>query len=236
MSEEHLTKAARRLSEALTPGDLDHTLASITAAAVEVLPDVASASITVLHDDGKLETIAPTREDLLAVDHAQYELHEGPCYEAATDTVHVAAPDLANDVRFPRYGPVALEYGVRAQAGIRLFDAPRSNGALNLYSDKVGAFSDLGALGVLFRHQAATVIGYAREIHNLQEAVSTRTAIGQAVGIVMERYGLTDERAFAFLARLSQHRNVKLRLVAQEIIAATERVGDEDDEDDDRPA
>jgi hypothetical protein len=229
MSEEDLVAAARRLSAALTPGDLDHTLAAITAAAVEVLPDVTSASITVLHADGTLGTSAPTREDLLAVDEAQYELREGPCYEAATETVHVAAPDLANDTRFPRYAKVALQYGVRAQAGIRLFDAPQGNGALNLYSDKVGAFSDLGALGVLFAHHAGTVIGYAREIHNLQEAVNTRTTIGQAVGIVMERYGLTDDRAFAFLARLSQHRNVKLRLVAQEIIAAADASGDEDD-------
>ena len=34
--------ASRRLTEALTPGDLDETLGRITAAAVEVLPDVAT--------------------------------------------------------------------------------------------------------------------------------------------------------------------------------------------------
>jgi AmiR/NasT family two-component response regulator len=37
----------------------------------------------------------------------------------------------------------------------------------------------------------------------------------------MERYELTDERAFAFLARLSSHRNVKLRRVAQEVVEET---------------
>jgi AmiR/NasT family two-component response regulator len=36
----------------------------------------------------------------------------------------------------------------------------------------------------------------------------------------MERYKLTDQRAFAFLTRLSQDGNIKLRLVAEEIIAA----------------
>jgi GAF domain-containing protein len=228
MSEEELVEAARRLSEALRPGDLDATLANITAAAVEVLPGVDSAAFTILHADGTLETVAPTTEDLVVVDAAQYEFREGPCYAAATETVHTASPDLANDPRFPRYAKVAVQHGVRAQAGIRLFDAPKSNGALNLYSGQVGSFSDLGALGVLFAHQAATAIDYAREITNLQEAVTARTAIGQAVGIVMERYGLTDDRAFAFLARLSQNRNVKLRLVAQEIVAATEELGDDD--------
>ena len=32
----------------------------------------------------------------------------------------------------------------------------------------------------------------------------------------MERYGLSEDRAFAFLARLSQDRNVKLRDIARE--------------------
>ena len=212
---------AQRLMETLTPGDLDHTLSRITAAAVESLPDTDYASITILHADGRLETVAPTDELLRGVDAAQYDLREGPCYEAAEDSVHVVSPDLARDERFPRYAVSAVAAGLRAQAGIRLFDAPKSRGALNLYAEKVGAFSDLGALGELFQHQAAMAIDYAREIQNLREAVRTRAMIGTAVGIVMERYHLTDERAFAFLTRLSQDGNVKLREIARRLIAPT---------------
>jgi hypothetical protein len=215
-----LVETARRLSKTLTPGDLDHTLSRITAAAVEVLPEVEYASITIMHADGRLETAAPTDDLLWGIDAAQYELREGPCYEAAADTVHVTTPDLAADQRFLRYAAVAVEAGIRAQAGIRLFDAPKSQGALNLYSREVGAFEDLGSLATLFTHQSAMAIGYAREIHNLNEAVRTRGIIGEAVGILMERYKLTDQRAFAFLTRLSQDGNIKLRLVAEEIIAA----------------
>jgi GAF domain-containing protein len=213
---------AQHLMETLTPGDLDHTLSRITTAAVESLPETDYASITVLHADGRLETVAPTDELLWGVDAAQYELREGPCYQAAADSVHVASPDLARDERFPRYAASAVAAGVRAQAGIRLFDAPKARGALNLYSGNVGAFSDLGALGELFRHQAATAIDYAREIGNLREAVRTRSMIGTAVGIVMERYHLTDDRAFAFLTRLSQDSNVKLREIAKRLIALTQ--------------
>jgi AmiR/NasT family two-component response regulator len=61
-------------------------------------------------------------------------------------------------------------------------------------------------------------LDYAREIDNLQEAIKTRQLIGRAVGIAMERYGLSEERAFAFLARVSQTRNVKLRVVAEELV------------------
>jgi GAF domain-containing protein len=225
MTDERMTETARRLAQALEPGDLDETLQRITAAAVEVLPDADYASITVLHADGRLETVAATDDLLCAVDAAQSELREGPCYEAAVDAVHVVLPDLAAEPRFPQYATIATSAGIRAQAGIRLFDAPKSRGALNLYSTSVGAFADLESLAALFSHEAAVAISYANEISDLNEALRTRTMIGQAIGIVMERFELTDERAFAFLSRLSQDRNVKLRLVALEIIASAEDRG-----------
>ncbi|ADB34808.1 ANTAR domain protein with unknown sensor [Kribbella flavida DSM 17836] len=225
MTDSHLIETAQRLAKALTPGDLDHTLRQITTAAVEVLPEVRWASITVLHSDGRLETVAPTDDMLLEVDAAQYKLREGPCYQAAVDSAHVTAPDLATDQRFPRYGGIALDHGIHAQAGIRLFDAARSQGALNLYSSAAGAFKDFESLSRLFAHQSATAIAYAQEIQNLNEAMHTRRTIGQAVGIVMERYKLTDQRAFAFLTRLSQDHNVKLRRVAQELVNALEQDG-----------
>lgn len=223
MDTPRLVQQAERLSKVLTPGDLDHTLGRITAAAVEVLPEVDYASITVLHADGRLETVAPTDDLLWGVDAAQYELREGPCYAAAADSVHVVSPHLDGDPRFPRYAATAVAAGIQAQAGIRLFDAPKSRGALNLYARQAGVFDDLGALGELFKHQAAMAIGYAQEIQNLQEAVRTRGLIGNAVGIVMERYKLTDHRAFAFLTRLSQDGNVKLRVVAEQIVATANR-------------
>ena len=221
MSDERLLDTARRLADRLSPADLDGTLSQITAAAVEVLPEVDMCSMTILRADGALVTVAPTDPALLRIDRHQYELREGPCYEAATHDDQVIASDLAADERFPRYGAVAQAEGVRAQIGVRLYDARASHGALNLYSRSVGAFQEVGAVSRLFAHQAAQAISYAEEIGNLAEAVRTRTVIGQAVGIVMERYGLDDQRAFAFLQRLSSHRNVKLRLVAEQIVDTT---------------
>jgi hypothetical protein len=221
MTDQQALDVLKRLAASLTPGDLDHNLAGITAAAVEVLPGVHYASITVRHADGHLETAAPTDDLLLGLDAAQYELREGPCYEAATDATYVTSPHLAADERFPRYAALAVKAGVRAQAGIRLFETPRpsAQGALNLYSRDVGSFTDLSVIGQLFAHQSAMALDYAREIDNLQEAIKTRQLIGRAVGIAMERYALNEERAFAFLARVSQTRNVKLRVVAEELVA-----------------
>lgn len=224
MTQDRVLDTIRRLSANLTPGDLDHTLDRITAAAVEVLPGVHYASITVKHEDGSLETAAPTDEMLLGVDAAQYELRQGPCYDAAVDQLYVSSPNLAADERFPQYAAMAVKAGIRAQAGVRLFDTPKpsAQGALNLYSRDVGSFSDMSVVSQLFAHQAAIALDYAREVENLQEAVKTRQAVGRAVGIVMERYGLNEERAFAFLARVSQTRNVKLRDVAAELVSEAE--------------
>lgn len=223
MDSHQMLEASRRLSAALTPGDLDTTLNRITAAAVEVLPQVAYASITVKYDDGRLETVAPTDELIVELDAAQYELREGPCYEAASDTVHVISSHLAEDARFPRYAPVAVAAGIGGQAGIRLYDAKASNGALNLYAEDAGAFDDFDAVSELFAHQSAMALAYAKQVTDLKAAVESRQVIGQAVGIVMERYHLDDARAFGFLTRLSSHANIKLRVVAQRLVEETSK-------------
>ncbi len=221
-SPDSLVDAANRLAQALAPADLDATLAAITGTAVEVLPQVDYASITVRLAEGDLETKAETDPLLIELDAQQYTLHEGPCYHAATSEPVVVSWNLPLDDRFPNYGPLAGEQGVLSQAGLRLFTDKRRQGALNLYSTRPAAFEDFEQLGALFATQAATAIGYATEIADLRRAMQTRTTIGQAVGIVMERYGLAPDRAFAFLTRLSQHRNVKLRQVAQEFVAESD--------------
>jgi AmiR/NasT family two-component response regulator len=61
-------------------------------------------------------------------------------------------------------------------------------------------------------------MGWAKQEQTLTEALTTRNLIGQAVGIVMERYQLDSDRAFAFLVRLSQSANTKLRTVAAGLV------------------
>lgn len=213
----HATEA---LLHRLTPGDLDASLLKITRAAVEVLPQVQYASITMRHSDGTLDSYAMTDDLLVALDEKQFELQEGPCYEAATDDPFSVSTDLRADERYPRYGPAAADVGVRSQAGVRLFENAKTIGSLNIYSTRVGAFESVETLSKLFAHQAAVALAYSIEIQTLKEALATRTRIGQAVGVVMERYKVPEQQAFAFLTRLSQNRNVKIRVIADELITA----------------
>ena len=57
------------------------------------------------------------------------------------------------------------------------------------------------------------------ELDQLRRALETRTTIGVAVGIVMERYGLGQDRAFEALSRWSQESNRKLRDLAADLVA-----------------
>jgi GAF domain-containing protein len=215
---ERLLHTAERLAERLTPADLEATLRAITTTAVEVLPQVAYASITVMHADGRLDTAAITDDLLREIDAEQHRLHEGPCVSAAEDGRQIVCNDLRADERYPRYGRFAAERGIRSQVGLTLFTSPRSNGALNLYSAGVGAFDDPESIQALFATQAGSAIRYAQEIGNLRQALESRTVIGQATGRIMERYGLAEEQAFALLQRLSSTRNMKLRDVAKELV------------------
>lgn len=56
----------------------------------------------------------------------------------------------------------------------------------------------------------------------LEEALSTRTTIGQTVGLLMAQEALTSEEAFRKLVRVSQTANVKLRAIAERYVEAWE--------------
>ena len=58
----------------------------------------------------------------------------------------------------------------------------------------------------------------ALEVENLEKALGGRTVIGQATGILIERFDLAPDRAFGLLTRISQNKHVKLRQVAEQIV------------------
>jgi GAF domain-containing protein len=209
---------AARIAESVSGQDLDGTLRSLTRAAVEMLPGVDEATISIRHEDGSLRSYALTAEFLGDLDVWQFDNAEGPCYDGVTDNAFTICGDLGSDPRYPSYGRRAQADGIRSQAGLRLFESGRTVGGLNLYSRSVGALADVAFLAELFAEHARGAIAYAWQIDGLREAITSRQVIGQAVGIVMQRFDLPEDRAFAYLTRLSNDRNVKLRVIAQEVI------------------
>lgn len=205
------------------PTAQEAALGSLAASAARNIPGVDFVSITVREGDSQLYTAAATDSLAEKADALQYELREGPCYAAVTDERFVMVNDMAAAVEFPRYGPRVVDLGVRAQAAIQLVDGRRRAG-LNLYARTAGNFDRATVqFAELFATQAGALLGYAEQVEQLSDGLHTRTDIGTAVGIVMERYGIDRHQAFAFLARNSQNENVKLRILAQRVIDGTFR-------------
>ena len=97
----------------------------------------------------------------------------------------------------------------------KLYTANRTAGALNLFAFKPNAFDgESETFGTILAAHAAAAILASREGEELQSALSTRDRIGQAKGIIMERYNVDDVRAFEMLRKLSQDSNTRLSDIA----------------------
>jgi len=203
------------------PSAREAALESLASSSVRNIPGVDFVSITVL-EDHTLSTAAATDPLAVQADALQYEMREGPCYAAVTNTSFVLTNDIAAAVEFPRYGPSAVDLGVGAQAAIRLVHGKRRAAGLNLYARSAGSFDrSTVQIAELLATHAATLLNYAEQVDQLSMGLRTRTDIGTAVGILMERYNLDRHQAFTFLARNSQHRNIKVRLLALQVIDDT---------------
>lgn len=223
---EALTDAAKAIN---SPRSLDETLDAIVTAARHTVPGFDHVGISVAHRGGEIETRAGTGQLVWELDDLQYKLGEGPCYEAIADDAVLLLEDAREETRWSRYLPMARRKGLRSQMGLRLYTEEGTLGGLNFYSvSTTGIDADAVQLAELFAAHAAIALGRARHAHQLNESVSSRQVIGTAVGIVMERYRISDQRAFQFLVRASSTSNVKLRVIAQEIVDATNERFDED--------
>lgn len=200
--------------------EIESVLDAITLAARNSLDEIDHAGISIVHRDGTIETRAWTSDLVTDLDQLQYDLNEGPCLDALhaeSDVVHV--DNLRHDQRWPAFVPRAIDLGLRAQLGVRIYTSDKTVGGLNLYSTSADAISDdSAALAHLFATQAAVALGRVRKVEDLMTALEARTMIGQAVGVLMERYKIDQDRAFNFLARISQTKNVKLRDIATSVV------------------
>ncbi|GAB2752533.1 ANTAR domain-containing protein [Nocardioides pakistanensis] len=103
--------------------------------------------------------------------------------------------------------------------GLRLFADGQTLGGLNLYSTEGESIDpEVRQVAELLAAHAALALGRARREEGLSSALTNRRVIGQAIGIVMERYQMDEDRAFQYLVRVSQHSNIKLRDVARELV------------------
>jgi GAF domain-containing protein len=203
--------------------DTDTVIAELAEHAAVEIPGAQYAGITVTHNGKHIETPAATHFYPMLLDKVQQRHQEGPCLTAAWEekTIHVA--DLETDDRFPLYRQDALaETPIRTIMAFQLFIAGETMGALNVYAEEPNVFGDESRnIGLAFAAHSSVAWNSARRDEQFKNALASRDTIGQAKGMIMERYGVDAVQAFELLRKLSQDSNVPLIKVATQIVADT---------------
>ncbi|GGX73859.1 GAF and ANTAR domain-containing protein [Streptomyces anandii] len=218
---EAMAALSRRL---LAQDALQDTLDQIASAPVELVDGCEAAGILAVRK-GRAVTLAARGDVVAESDRVQGELGEGPCFDAARrvngDRMFRIADLTQPQPDWPRYAPAARDLGIGSMMGFLLYADGQDFGALDFYSSRPGAFTrDSETAGWLLASHAAVALASARTVDQLEHALETRHAIGEAMGILRERHRLSEDDAFAVLRRISQHHNIKLRDVAQNIRSA----------------
>lgn len=222
------TIGARELTELLlaTPSFEDYAQHIVTLAADRIVPGTASCGLTMMAGN-RPTTVAASSDLAVRVDEIQYGTGEGPCLQSLATGELVVVEDLEHEDRWDGYREHALEQGVWASLSVPIKgrdDAAR--GALNLYFSVPMRF-DRGQVrdGLHFADQASGALELATRLAEhattaaqLQEAMTSRSVIDQAIGIVMAQNRCSAEDAFDVLRKASQNRNVKLRVIATDVV------------------
>jgi len=188
------------------PVALCKSLVTITQVASTTVAGVDFASVTIRHPSGRLETVAPSSPLMYVADGLQYELNEGPSYDAVTDAAIVYCADLDHDSRWPDFGPRAKRLGLSSLLVVRLVHPGDRCLALNLYSDAVGAFNDHHRVARIFLNEAFLKADPEQQGQTLHAALTSRTMVQQATGILMQRHGVDAEQALELLNQLAKQR------------------------------
>lgn len=210
-----LAELARDLEREKTP---DQVMAQIVEQAVQLVDGAEHASISVARGRREVHSAAVTDDVARGFDRLQQDVGQGPCLAAMVTERVVRSDEIASDSRWSALGVGAEALGVRSILCFQLFVSENSLGGLNLLSSHTKAFDDdAEVIGSTLAAHAAVALASVQKLDHLSTALVNRDLIGQAKGILMERFKLNADHAFELLARVSQDRNVKLHDVAEQL-------------------
>ncbi|MGW6194709.1 GAF and ANTAR domain-containing protein [Kribbella sp. NPDC055110] len=212
---------ARLAVELHSAGGVEETVDAVVQFALQAL-GCSYAGVALCNRGRRPEIPAVTDPVVAEIYNLQIDAGVGPLIDSLNNQTVVLIRDTVTDSRWPAWASEVARLGVRSVLDVPLAvgaAGSRSFGVLGLYSLEVDAFDqdDEAIAHILARH-ASVAVATARHEQTLARAVDARKLVGEAMGILMERYGLDGDRAFAILKRYSQDTNTKLRDVAQQLI------------------
>lgn len=198
------------------------TVDRVVQLATETIPSCDAAALKVLQQGvpSVLAVTDPVLADLLE------PLHRGgsaPIFDAYRDGAAIYMPDLSAETRWATYTKALSDWGIHTVHVLPLASQDRPIGVLDLYAKSVDAFDeeDKAVTGILVAHATAALSDAVGQVQ-MQTALDSRTVIGQATGMLMERFGLGPDAAFGVLRRLSQSQNIKIRDLATQVVETGE--------------
>jgi GAF domain-containing protein len=204
---------------------LQQLLTEVSSLAVLAVPGADGAGVTML-DSGRPDTIVSSTPFVHEIDSVQYRLGEGPCISAAASARTTGSGALGEDAAWPTFGPMAAALDIHSALSLPLAVDDEVLGALNVYAHARHAFDGSSRhVGELFAGPAAVAVHNARMLSRTMRSarqretdVTARSTIDHAVGILMARSGSTADEAFVRLRIMSQHRHLKLSVVAAQLV------------------
>lgn len=210
---------AQLLQREVTNGEL--LLGQLTESAANSVPGARWAGITVANRGGTVRTAASsTGHYPEMLDKIQQGEQEGPCLSAAWERHMIRIDDLALDERWRAFSRAAVEQTpIRSIMSFQIFADHRTMGALNFYAEQPRVFDDEAAeLGLIFATHTALAWKLVRREEQFRSALGSRDIIGQAKGMLMERFKIDAVQAFELLKRLSQNSNTPVTAVARNLV------------------
>lgn len=199
--------------------DPDDALTDVITNLLEHMSCAQHAGVTLTTADGDVQTLSATGTYPAVLDDIQRRHREGPCLAAAWKHHVVRLDDIARERRWPAYcREVEATTPIRSILAFEIFTGNGSTGALNFYAHTANAFDDDAVeLGLTLATHAALAWHMVRRDEQFRSALASRDVIGQAKGMLMERFDIDAVRAFELLKRLSQTSNTPLAEVAQQL-------------------
>lgn len=230
LSEELVSALARMSGLLLSRETVTSALTVVTSLAIEAI-DATGAGVTLVDRHGRKTTAAATDPVVGVADARQYELGEGPCLTAWRDQALVRIDDMELEPRWPAWTPVAARMGLRSALSAPLVAGEDCLGAIKVYSRDPAAYGlRAERLLTMFAAQAAVLVANVQSMEtaqrlgeNLRSALRSRDLIGMGKGVLIERDGIDEVKAFAVLVGRSQRENKTLRDVAAELIQSARR-------------
>lgn len=223
-----LTEIGALVTGALTLEALLERVASSAAQAIPRSDGVGVVLLRLNHSQDRVQSLAASHPFVTEVDIIQYDtLDEGPCITAAAERRTIRTGNTGGDPRWPRFGPRVGRLGVHSVLSLPMVLPDQTVvGALNVYSHSKDAFDDDAArVGELFAGPAGVAVHNAQVLERaqaqaaqLQAALVSRATIDQAIGILRSRSGCTADEGFSRLRAISQAENLKLSVVAENIV------------------